>query len=253
VCFEQCLTGCRNLPAELRNKIYKLALTDEELVFVSSKTKGYRRVAKRCNSKTCNSQYRHNYYSRYYNNDKSQEEEEENPTTFSSNLLAVSKTIHAEAASFLYSQHIVLADTYALLSFLNQIGTQNASVLREITIQGWCSSRSHKSINHPAMSMLATTTSLQKLNLDCNLGWFRSGYWRQNRKTTECAVRVARKVFRDCHPWLEAIGRAKCDVVAAVDMIHIDAEKNFEQGGANYGEDVQMDLFKKELRRLLRA
>jgi hypothetical protein len=255
---EQHLIKSRKLPAELRNKIYGFALADEEVVFISSKTKGYRRVAKRCTSTTCDPQYnsgnRYRYYSHYNNNESQEEEDEHEPTIFSPDLLAVSKTIHAEAASFLYSQRFVVADNYALLTFLNQIGPQHASMLRELTIQSWCSSRSHKSINYPAMCLLSTSTSLESLNIDCSVGYFRDYGWRRNtRKTTECAVRVARKVFRDCHPWLQAVGRAKGNITAGVDMIKIHAKKNFEDINGGPGLDVQMDLFKKELRRLLRA
>jgi hypothetical protein len=203
---------------------------------------------------TCEPQFSGGRYHYHRQNSKNEDSDRER-TEFSPNILAVSKTIHAEAASFLYTQRIVVADTYALLTFLNQIGPQNASMLRELTIQGWCSSRSHKSINYPAMSLLAIATNLEKLNIACSVGYFRYyGGWRYSRgKTTECAVRVARKVYRDCHPWLEAVGRTRGDITAGIGMIAIDEEQNFEGKGHGVGMDVQMDLFAKELRRLLKA
>jgi hypothetical protein len=247
--FYHPINNYRKLPAELRNRIYELALCDEDAVYVSSKTKGYRRVAKRCVRGDFGSQF-NNY--RYHNrNDNSQEEEEIEPTTFSPNLLAVSKTIHAEAASFLYTQPITVADNYALLTFLNQIGPQHASMIREITITSWCFSRSHKSINYPAMSMLGAITNVERLNINCSVGYFRYYSWNRAKKIA-CAVRVARKIFRDCHPWLEAIGQAKGDVTAGIEMLAIDKKKNFD-GSSDASMNEQMDLFKKELSRLLRA
>jgi hypothetical protein len=104
------------------------------------------------------------------------------------------------------------------------------------------------------MSILAIATNLEKLNIACSVGYFRYYGWRQSRgKSTECAVRVARKVFRDCHPWLEAVGLAKGDITAGIEMITIDEDQNFETNAQGIDMDVQIDLFKKELRRLLKA
>jgi hypothetical protein len=177
------------------------------------------------------------------------------PNSVSPNLLAVSKTIYAEAASFLYGQRISVADNYTLLSFLNQIGRQHTSMLREVSIKKWCSGRAHRSINFPAMTLLASATNLELLDIDCAFGYFSSYY---GRKKQSIPNRVARKAFRDCYPWFEAIGKEKGKADAAVEMIQIH-ESNF---GRNYsrGNDVEepemdenLEGFRQELRRLLKA
>jgi hypothetical protein len=233
-------------------------LSDDSDIYITSTTKGYRRVSKRCTQPDCVPQFsRHRYgnYRRFHGNDSEDEEESpaRTPNSFSPNLLAVSKTIYAEAASFLYGQRIIVADNYALLSFLNQIGHQHTSMLRKISIKEWCSGRAHRSINFPAMTLLASATNLELLDIDCAMGYFSSYY---GRKKQSVPNRVARKAFRDCYPWFEAIGKVKGNADAAVDMIRVH-ESNF---GRNYtrgndGEKPEMhenlEGFRKELRRLL--
>lgn len=175
------------------------------------------------------------------------------PSEFSPNLLAVSKTIYAEAISFLYGQRITLADNYALLSFLNQIGPQHTSLLQEIRIKDWCSGRAHRSINFPAMILLASATDLKLLDIDCALGYF-SSYYYGGRKKQAIPSRVARKAYRDCYPLFEAIGKARGNHDAAVEMIRIH-ECNFGRGyDVNDPEmEVNVEGFRQELRRLLKT
>lgn len=239
-----------NLPAELRNKIYKYALSDQGGVFVTSKSKGYRRLAQRCIESECQSQYNNRWYRYHRNNDSDAENEDEvERRSFVPNLLAVSKAIHAEAGSYLYTQHVTVADNYALLAWLTQIGPRHIKMLREITVNQWCGGRAHKSINFPAIAMLTPATQLQRLNIACSIGYFSSYSWRNGRKQ-EIAHRVARKVFRDCYPFLEAYAQAKDDVDAAVDLVTIDQD-NFSMASGNL--EKEMDSFKKELGRLLRT
>jgi hypothetical protein len=240
----------RNLPAELRNKIYSYALSDVGGVFVTSRTKGYRRVAQRCIESECEPQYT-SRWARYRNfnhgNDADAEEESIERRSLVPNLLATSKAIHAEAGSFLYSQPFNLADNYALLAFLTQIGAAHIKMLRDITINQWCGGRAHKSINFPAINLLSPATELRRLNIACSIGYFSSYSWR-NGRTQEIPHRVARKVFRDCYPFLETYGKAKGDMQAAVDMIEID-EYNFSHSTQEIKQNLES--FRKELLRLL--
>lgn len=237
------------MPAELRNKIYGFALSDVGGVFITSKSQGYRRLAQRCIGKECEPQYTSRYWGhRRHNNDDNDEEEEAfERRTFAPNLLAVCKMIHAEAGSFLYSQPITVADNFALLAWLNQIGPQHIKMLRDLTINQWCQGRAHRSINFPALAMLTPATGLRRLNIACSIGYFSSYGWRTGKRQ-EIAHRVARKVFRDCYPFLEAIGRAKGDIAAAVELVEID-ERNFSS--ASEDTEKELALFQKELRRLL--
>ena len=140
-----------------------------------------------------------------------------------------------------------MADNYALLAWLNQIGSQHIKMLRDLTINQWCGGRAHKSINFPALAMLIPATGLRRLNIACTVGYFSSYGWR-NGKKQEIAHRVARKVFRDCYPFLEAVGRAKGDMAAAVKLVVID-EHNFSQASGD--TETELASFQKELRRLL--
>lgn len=174
--------------------------------------------------------------------------------SFVPNLLAVSKTVYAEAASFLYGQRISFADNYTLLSFLNQVGRQHTTMLREICIKEWCSGRAHRSINFPAMTLLASATNLELLDIDCVMGYFSS----YGRVKLTAPIRAARKAFRDCYPWFEAIGKVKGRPDAAIEMIKVH-QSNFAMGSyymrpSNLDEEkLRENLagFQKELRRLL--
>ncbi|KAE9964564.1 hypothetical protein EG328_010353 [Venturia inaequalis] len=249
------------LPAELRNRIYGFALSNGDGdIYVTSTTKGYRRVAKRCTQPDCIPQFSRGYhkYRRYQG--VSDDDEEKSPArhmnSFAPNLLAVSKTVYAEAASFLYGQRISLADNYTLLSFLNQIGRQHTSMLREICVKEWCSGRAHRSINFPAMTLLASATNLELLDIDCAMGHFSS----YGRMKLAAPTRAARKAFRDCYPWLEAIGKVKGKPDAAIDMIKVHPS-NFAMRTHHAratGQDEEklrenLAVFQKELRRLLRT
>ena len=200
-----------------------------------------------------------------HNNSGSNDEEDptqSEPAAFSPNLLCVSKTVYSEAASFLYGQRIVVADNYALLSFLNQIGRRHMEMLHSITIKEWCGGRSHRSINFPAMTLLASAMHLERLIIDCSIGYFSSYAWRGG-KSQELANRVARKVFRDCYPLLEAKVRSKGRIDAGVDLVTL-ADRNFigggwRQSGVEPGEDERRmmdentEMYRAELQRLLRT
>ncbi|CAG8958775.1 hypothetical protein HYFRA_00011725 [Hymenoscyphus fraxineus] len=253
-----------DLPAELRNKIYDLALIGSqdpsEPIFVTSKTKSRRRVAARTTDHTCLPQFKQQYSWRYFypNRSESKSNNASEETKFAPKLLAVSKTIHAEAAAILYSRPMVVADNNALLVFLAQIGRRHSALLRDITIVNWCHSRSFKNINHSAMVLLALTTDLERLNIEGL-----TGYLFPRRSSLICRrfeIHVARDVYRDCYPWLEAVGRSKGDRFAGIGILHLSSDpeylailqllKHGEDGGED-DEEKPLGVYRKELRRLL--
>lgn len=241
-----------SLPAELRNKVYEYALSDPAGVYLTSKTKGYRRTTQRVHIQDCSPQYG-NRWGRYhgYNNSDGEDNEPSEPSSFVPNLLAVSKTIHAEAGSYLYSQRMSFSDNYALMAWLTQIGEQHIRMLKSVTIRAWCGGRAHKSINFPAIAMLAPAIGLRELNIDCSIGYFSSYSWR-NGKTQEIPHRIARKVFRDCYPLLEAFGKANGGMDVSVKLVSI-AESNFSMNHKGQSVKEQMEMFRKELGRLLQT
>jgi len=235
------------LPPELRNKIYEECLTDDKPLYITNKDKLFRRVATR------DVQWKAN---RLYANERQQQ----NVKTLVPAILAVSKSIYAEAAPILYRQSITVRDNRTLLDFVAGINPRCAAMLRDITITSWCSSNSHKSVNLPAMALLAARggTNLTRLNLDCSLGYFHTWSYRPRAKTTPISKRVARKIFRDCYHWLVAVGEAKGDPYAGLDVLKIRQSNFHECARGHHGETNRANLMtsaeeemKQHLRNLL--
>jgi hypothetical protein len=70
-------------------------------------------------------------------------------------------------------------------------------------------------------------TCLTRLTLDCNLGYFVTWSPQPRGKTTPIAKRVARMILRDFYHWLVAVGEAKGDPYAALDMLKV-RQSNFQ-------------------------
>ncbi|KAF2472720.1 uncharacterized protein BDR25DRAFT_341597 [Lindgomyces ingoldianus] len=172
------------------------------------------------------------------------------PKRLALSILAVSKTIYAEAAPMLYSQILVFTDTSALMAFASQLSSMTARLLRHIKVQLWISTRSRKSTGFSAMAMLAAkgATELETMHINCSIGHFWSYSWRDKSREQKVPKRVARKVYRECYLWLEAVGRAKGDLRAGVEVLRL-CETNFE--GWDTGVEDGVRMYKEELGRLL--
>lgn len=138
-----------DLPPELRDEIYDLALTDSEIAIVSHMRK-HRRSADRgiitCETgptyygkKKAGVRRRWGYYSRSIRNPRDDRKiitlgharKELIP-----NLLAVSKQIREEASSVLYKQELLFEDMTALFTFVTAIGPYNRQLLSDIVVKG---------------------------------------------------------------------------------------------------------------------
>lgn len=234
------------LPPELRNRIYEECLTDDEPIRITNRENLYRRVATRDLQSNRN---RFRFLESYHVDSKKAK-------PLVPVILALSKTIYTEAVPILYNQPIIVRDNRVLLDFVAALTPRCASLLRDITIMSWCSSNSHKSVNLPAMALLAArgVTNLTRLNLDCSLDYFRDWSYTGRGKTTPVPKRVARKVFRDCYHWLIAVGEAKGDPYAALDVLKI-SDRNFlgyraENNGENNARRVEKA--EKEMKQQLR-
>ncbi|KAF2656287.1 hypothetical protein K491DRAFT_393386 [Lophiostoma macrostomum CBS 122681] len=154
------------------------------------------------------------------------------PRTPVLNILAVCKSIYAEAAPLFYTSHLLFIDTDALFAFASRLSPRTAKLIRHIEVCSWSSSRSRKNRGYAAMAMLAAkgVTELDSLDLNCSLGYFRSygSMWGRGRERREQLLpkRVARKVFRECGDWLEVVGSLR-GVGEAVDVVRV-GEENFE-------------------------
>ncbi|KAH8647236.1 hypothetical protein BX600DRAFT_503400 [Xylariales sp. PMI_506] len=212
------------LPPEIRNKIYEEALFDPEGLYIRSSQGRYRRKAMQCSQSECIPQYRSSTLRRmrrcqHILNNNTQTEGKDATDAGKHQLvpalLATCKAIYAEAAQILYSQPITVSDTYALQSFLIEIGPRSVKLLEDLAIAGWCISRSHKAINLPAFALLRDATSLRYLYI-CNP--VRSHYYRWHRRHQQLddnaaklaqGVHVAGQMYRAMFPFLEALVRAR--------------------------------------------
>lgn len=197
-----------DLPPELRDEIYKLALVESGTMTLVFKMKASRRIVAR--SSTWNPSG--NYYS--YPNPRSQEDSDPADKwehgRLSPNLLAVNKQINREASAHLYQQPIALEDTRALHTFLAAIGPSNRLLLSNIIVRCYGSGRGAlKAMNYAALTSLAPCVNLKKLKFDCCIGW-----WYTPKS-------AARQVYRDGHYFFEAYGCAKGKRDAGMDVIEL--------------------------------
>ncbi|ORY18937.1 hypothetical protein BCR34DRAFT_258853 [Clohesyomyces aquaticus] len=188
------------------------------------------------------------------NTDENSEDEKKlpKPRGLCMPLLAVCKQIYHEAAPLLYSQNLVFTDSAAMMNFASRLSPRTALLLRNIRIQNWISTRSRKSTRFAAMAVLAAkgATNLEGFHIENRIGWFSTGWSsRTAEREQKIPKRVARQVYRDCYPWLEAVMAAK-GADFAIDVLGI-SEENFQYWNGDFGDAMKM--YKRELRRLLGA
>ena len=236
-----------SLPAELRNQIYALALTDPNYVYLVSKTKRYRRTVQRSLP----------FDGRSADYDKYTDSQFDTAALLLSlklpappalpalvpNLLLLNKAIYAETQPILYAGNsFAVEDTTAMHTFLAKIGPKNRADITHLTVKGWGFTKAHKALNHPALTMLVDAVSLKRLYLDCQISWDAE------------PKRIAKQLYRDGFLWLEAVGAGKGKFDAGVDMIEIADEyltRFLPRWEAKKTPDELREEFRAELRRLL--
>ncbi|KAF2806456.1 uncharacterized protein BDZ99DRAFT_466028 [Mytilinidion resinicola] len=239
-----------SLPAELRNIIYEHALVDGNGVHLISKTEHYRRVVIRSNPSmnAINDPFGRGGYHHRVLYGESNEDENEEPSgrvSFVPSLLAVNRQICTEALPILYSNKFMLEDTTALHSFMADLRPRTRELLEDVTIHGWGYTKAHKALNHPGLTMLSGAVNLKRLHFQCRIGWGNN------------IRKVARQVYRDGFHWLEAVGVAKGNYDAAVDIISLAEFTPQRTVWRTPGEEdaveqaAKMEVFGDELRKLL--
>ncbi|KAJ4349842.1 uncharacterized protein N0V89_008461 [Didymosphaeria variabile] len=274
-----------SLPAELRNKIYEDCLPsptrlpenyegNKEAIWLCFKQKRYRRTVDYVPSldqgEIASMQYGDYSASRrastqrgrivhHANNDNDNsdldvEEPEAGPRRLGPNILSVSKQIYEEAAPMMYAQTLVFTDVNAVVAFAATLSPRTAKLLRSIEIRSWQQTRSRKSQGYNAMAMLAAkgVTNLTSLFINCSMGYFRSYSWRNNRRETAVPKRIARKVYRDCHLWLEIMGSTHGDLYKGIEVLKLSGAMFDSETSWNEVEEEDKTVYKKELQRLLR-
>lgn len=217
----------RLLPPEIRNQIYELTLVRHHGLHVRSYQGRYRRKVKACAPSACLPQYSSSHGRHWLSNAQSSETQSDGDHAYEIRqlvpaLLATCKVIYDEASRILYGQTIIVSDTYAMQAFLLQLGARATSKLKSLQIAAWCNSRTHKSVNLPAFTLLRDAPHLEKLRIDCMMGYYRVG----NRETSDtAALAAARKLYRACFPWIEAVVRQR-GLQALSDVLVLN-ERNF--------------------------
>ena len=202
------------LPAELRNQIYDLALTDPGVISLGSKIKRHRRTVRRLGP----------------------------GDSLVPKILRLNRAIYAEAQPILYANNtFAVEDTKAMHAFLANIGPKNRANITELTVRDWGYTRGYKSLRHPALTMLVDAVNLTRLHLDCQIL-----YNAEPKK-------IAKHLYQDGFHWLEAVGVGKGRFDAAVDIVEIpDRRLNYRHPWhCKLTSDELKEEFRAELRRLL--
>lgn len=128
------------LPAELKNQIYDLAVRDENGIFLISKTKAYRHTVQR--SKPYGYEEpggggRRSHYHLSYRIDQQTNTDPEPPppAAFLPNILRLNHEIYAETQPILYGKNaFTVEDTTAMHGFLAQIGERISTLLMSCSL-----------------------------------------------------------------------------------------------------------------------
>ncbi len=114
------------LPAELKNQIYAFALTDENGIFLISKTKAYRHTVQRSRpyGHDVQSGRRRHYHSFYLLEQQiNTDPEPPPPAALLPNILRCNREMYAETGPILYGKNdFTFEDTTAMHGFLAKIG-----------------------------------------------------------------------------------------------------------------------------------
>jgi hypothetical protein len=200
-----------DLPPELRDMIYEMALVDPNDVSIVVRTRASRPKPLR-GPVFSEADYSSGYGRRQH---LTQNATEISPiaTTFITPLLAVNKQINAEAINYLYGHKFIFENCNALMEFLALIGHRNQKRLEIIEIVSWgpTSSAASKAMNRSGLTMLAGATSLKELRLACLI----SG---------RGPHKMAQGFFRDGHYFIRSYGVANGSKSAAVDIIKLDVD-----------------------------
>jgi hypothetical protein len=233
------------LPAEIRNLIYTIALTDSSGINLIGTFKHRRRTVERVSEETMMkvsgtdrwSSSRLNKYSRATNTE---------PASLVASLLAVNKQIYQEARDMLYGNVFIFADSFALYSFLINLGPVSCKYLKTISLLGWGFGRAMKAYNHACFSTLVSATNITTFHIDARIGYYRA------------PKGAVEQLYRDAFPWMEAIGAASGRADAVLDVLQFgdncfDTVTFFGEQTQDVRRQQRVDEFKAALSELLNA
>jgi hypothetical protein len=222
-----------DLPPELRDMIYEMALVDPNDVSIVARTRAYRQKPLR-GPVYGEDDYRSAGWRRSRRLKSGAAQVSPLSTTFLPALLAVNKQINAEAINYLYGHEFIFENCTALTEFLFAIGHRNQQRLATVKIVSWGSHSSASRVaNGNGLTIVAGATNLKALILDCMI----SGGNPNN---------MAQQLYRDGHHFIGAYGAANGSKDAAVDILELH-DKNYPVYNKN-SEEQQKQSFEKQLR-----
>ncbi|KNG47832.1 hypothetical protein DDE82_005060 [Stemphylium lycopersici] len=235
------------LPAEIRNMIYGYTLNDPDGINLAGTFKHRRRTVQRISEKCQSENSGGRMYPKLYLTEQLCKAYED-PAPLTPALLAVSKQIYQEGIDVLYGNEFIFTDSFALYSFMLNLGPVGAKHVKSVHILGWHDGRAMKAYNHSCFATLAWATNLTALHIDAPMGSYRA------------SKDGALQLYRDAFPWLEAVGAAKGKPDAALDLLQL-GENCFSERWSLYGartrrpdhDEERIERFKDALRKLLGA
>ncbi|PVI01466.1 hypothetical protein DM02DRAFT_613634 [Periconia macrospinosa] len=256
-----------DLPAEIRNQIYKLCLTDPLGIYLCPTTYAFRRTVQRVpeakyrmisssapdKSGTTSDDTDEGSDSEDQDKAKDQYKPSQYFQPLVPALLATNKQIYQEGREMLYGNDFYMGDTMTMHAFLVDIGARAASLLKSVFLIHWGEGRGvNKAYNHAAFTALSSATNLEKFVMHGHNG---SIY-----RSRSAPKHVATQFYRDAFPWLEAVGTAKGKADAAVDLVNFAADSFLDHSrrrwwrtNTRYEGYDQIDSFRQELAKLLNA
>lgn len=236
-----------DLPGEIRNRIYELALLPPEGTHIAlrnqfkvdhlSVTKELLKDNKTNRACSIRVRRRAEAANRYA-------------------MLIASRATHREAVTILYAQPLHFKSQSALVNFLAEIGYPNRSLLRDVSIITWSL---NTDMSKAVFTLLADSAkTLKRLHIEGRIC-----YGGANDNPETIARKVAESIFQTAFPLLEAIGRARGAKDAALNVIElgpnawdmkVSGSSSWQVVKALGGEERQAleRLYKQELGTLLR-
>jgi hypothetical protein len=224
-----------DLPPELRDMIYEMALVEPNDVSIVARTRAHRQKPLR-GPVYNDSDHRVTGWGRSRTIHHGTDQLSPISTTFTPALLAVNKQINAEAINYLYGHEFIFENCTALAEFLVAIGHRNQQRLDTVRVVSWGSgSSASNAANRYGLTILAGATNLTALILDCAIGG-------------SSPDKMAALLYRDGHHFIRAYGIANGSKDAVVDIIELH-DKNFRvYHNKQPSEQEQRESFEKTLR-----
>lgn len=198
-----------DLPAELRNAIYDFALSRPYPLRLSHATRQGRH--------TVLSEIPYTWPVQKVGNGK---------TNLVPNLLLLNKAVRAESGPILYQNEFTFKDYKAIWHFMRPLSQTTKSWIERIGLEDLRGKPSARAFAFPAFDSLATLPNLRSFQLmDFHtLPSFR--YYSESR--------LVRSLVKEGYSWLEAVGEAKNNKYAAVELLTVRADA--QKAGPSRGD-----------------